>query len=195
MIRATSYILATALLLPAALAHADGPAVSAASPSSTGAGPLLHELRLGVMLHDAGGLWSGDRAESGTDLGLELVFNRPLGTPFNGVVRPNLGFTLNNQGDTSKIYGGVLWRWTNDHGVFVDLGLGLAVHDGERETSDPDMKQLGSKLLFRVPFEVGYEISARHQVSLFFEHISNAWLADENDGMDLVGVRYGYRFQ
>jgi hypothetical protein len=31
-------------------------------------------------------------------------------------------------------------------------------------------------------------------VSVYFEHTSNANLARYNEGLDAIGVRYGYRF-
>ena len=159
----------------------------------TGIERWVHELRLGVMAHDVDALWSGQHKERGVDYGMELVF-APRVQAFSGVIRPNVGFDWHNRGDTSKAYGGVIWHWTNDRRLSFELGLGAAVHTGERETRDPDRKQLGSKLLFRIPIELGWRVAERQRVSLFFEHVSNAWLADENEGMDLLGMRWGFRF-
>jgi len=156
--------------------------------------PFVHEIRLGVSAHDVDSLWSGDHKESGVDYSAELTFGRVLGEFASGVFRPNLGFDWHNRGDTSKAYAGVIWHWTNDRQLSFELGLGGAVHTGERETSDPNRKQLGSKLLFRIPIELGWQFAERQRASLFFEHVSNAWLADENEGMDLLGVRWAYRF-
>jgi hypothetical protein len=179
-----------ALLLSAHAAAGDPEPQVAARP-----GPgFLHELRLGVMAHDVDGLWSGQHKERGVDYSAEIVLERPLFRLGPGMVRPNLGFDWHNRGDTSKAYGGMVWHWNNDGKVSFELGLGAAVHTGERETRDPSRKQLGSKLLFRIPIELGYEVATRQRVSLFFEHVSNAWLADENEGMDLLGVRWAYKF-
>ncbi len=71
---------------------------------------------------------------------------------------------------------------------------GAAVHDGELETGEGGKKQLGSRLLLRIPFEIGYSISYHHRISLAFDHVSNAYLASPNEGMDTLGLRYGYRF-
>lgn len=35
----------------------------------------LHEVKLGVLHHDTGGLWSGFRRESGADFNLEAIFS------------------------------------------------------------------------------------------------------------------------
>ena len=175
-----------------------GFAAGAAEPDTEPVGAiaprLIHELRLGVMAHDVDGLWSGQRKERGVDYGMEVVFNRSLGQAFSGVFRPNLGFDWNNRGETSKAYGGLVWHWNGDQRLSFELGLGAAVHTGERETSDPHEKQLGSKLLFSIPIELGWQVVERQRVSLFFEHVSNAWLANKNEGMDLLGVRWALRF-
>jgi len=156
--------------------------------------PLIHELRLGIAAHDVDALWSGEHKEKGVDYSAEVVFGKRIAEFGSGVVRPNLGFDWHNRGDTSKAYGGLVWHWTNDRRLSFEVGLGAAVHTGERETRDPHLKQLGSKLLFRIPIELGWQCAERQRVSLFFEHVSNAWLADENEGMDLLGVRWAYRF-
>lgn len=164
------------------------------TPTTDPAPKLIHEVRIGVMAHDVDGLWSGQHKEKGVDYSAELVFGHPLAEFWSGVVRPNVGFDWHNRGDTSKAYGGLVWHWNNDRRLSFELGLGAALHTGERETNDMHEKQLGSKLLFRIPIELGYEVAERQRVSLFFEHVSNAWLANENEGMDLLGARWAYKF-
>ena len=71
----------------------------------------------------------------------------------------------------------------------------VAAHNGETdEGSGARMNQLGSPVLFRLAFEAGFTIGRSHAVSVLFDHISNAYLADPNEGLDTVGIRYGYRF-
>ena len=67
----------------------------------------LHEIRVGVLAHDVDGLWSGSRREDGIDLNGELIFSHPTFSLLSGNVRPNLGVSINTQGDTSKLYGGM----------------------------------------------------------------------------------------
>ena len=112
----------------------------------------------------------------------------------NGLILPNFGMSLNSQGDTSKAYGGILWEFLLDNGIFFNSGVGLAVHNGQTESDDANKKQLGSRVLFRIPIEIGFTISQRHRISILFDHISNAYLADPNEGMDTIGLRYGYQF-
>ena len=153
-----------------------------------------HEIRAGLLAHDVDGLWSGSRKESGVDFNVEIIFSRPSFYLLLGSVSPNLGLSVNDRGDTSKLYGGLLWELEMKSGLFLDLGVGAAVHDGDLETNEQDKKELGSRLLFRIPIELGYALNERHRVSIAFDHVSNASLAHANEGLDTVGLRYGYRF-
>ena len=154
----------------------------------------LREIRLGVLAHDVDSLWSGSRREGGIDVNGEMIFSHSIFSLLSGNVRPNLGVSINTQGDTSKLYGGMLWQLDAKTGIFLDLGLGAALHDGELETSDEDKKALGSRILFRVSIEVGYGLNEHHRISILFDHISNGYFADPNEGLDTLGLRYGYRF-
>ena len=49
-------------------------------------------------------------------------------------------------------------------------------------------------MLFRIPIEFGYQVTARHSLSILFAHVSNAGLASPNEGLDTIGIRYGYTF-
>ena len=162
-------------------------------PVDAGTG-WVHELSFGALAHDVGGLWSGSRAEDGIDLNVELVVRRANVPLLSGTLRPYVGLSVNTRGDTSKLYGGFAWHYLTDSGWLFKVGLGIAAHDGERETLRSDKKQLGSQVLFHIPIEIGYNLSARQRLSLYFDHVSNASLADENEGLDTLGLRYAYRY-
>ena len=152
----------------------------------------LYEIRAGILAHDVP-VWSRTRQEGGVDFNTELIFGFPNHRLFSGIVRANLGFSLNSQGDTSKVYSGLLWEYIWDSGLFLNLGLGLAAHDGKLDNSD-DKKALGSRILFRIPIELGLLFTRHQGVSIMFDHVSNAYLADPNEGLDTIGFRYIYRF-
>ena len=167
--------------------------VSDISPSSAFADSLVHEMRLGVLIHDVG-VWSGVSRESGTDLNAELQFS-PSVQLLGGTLRPILGITINNSGDTSKIYGGgnLQYIWRNNY--FLEFGAGLAAHNGEIDNTElTDKNLLGSPICFRIVFEAGLTVANHHRLSLMFDHISNGYLADPNEGLDTFGIRYGYLF-
>lgn len=161
--------------------------------SSSPAGPI-RALRVGLAAHDVDGLWSGKSKEKGPDLSAEVVLNQTLFHLFAATAYPNAGASLNTRGDTSNVYGGFLLQWEPDSAFFFSTGLGLALHDGERDTDSDDRKSLGSRSLFRIPIEIGYTIDRHHRIILAFAHMSNAGLASPNEGMDTLGLVYEYRF-
>jgi len=152
----------------------------------------LYEIRTGILAHDVT-VWSRSRQEGGVDFNAEFIFGFPEFEMLSGKVRSNLGFSLNSRGDTSKVYSGLLWEYKWHSGIFLNLGLGLAAHDGELDSSD-HQKELGLRILFRIPIEIGLLFTKHQGVSIMFDHISNAYLADPNEGLDTIGIRYSYRF-
>ncbi len=153
----------------------------------------LHEVKLGILDHDTDNLWSGSSRESGVDLNIEAIFT-PGFEALNGKIRPVLGASINSAGDTSKVYAGLRWQFEMTNGLFFGVGLGAALHNGDTDPESIDMKALGSRLLFHVPLEAGYRVNEKHSASVYFDHISNGYTKDSNEGLDTLGVRYGYRF-
>ena len=111
-----------------------------------------------------------------------------------GTLRPAVGASVNTSGATSKGYIGARWEIEGPAGLFLALGLGAAVHTGELAPVDPLAKALGSRVLFHIPAEVGWRWDGHNSISLYFEHISNGYTQDYNEGLDSIGLRYGYRF-
>ncbi len=153
----------------------------------------IYELKLGVLGHDVGGLWSGTDCENGIDFNLEATFAPSLKL-FDGALRPSLGASVNDSDNTSKIYCDARWQYDFKMRLFMMLGVGAAWHNGETDTNTINMKALGSPLLFHIPLEFGYYLTSHYSISVYFDHISNAYLIDPNEGLDTLGVRFGYRF-
>jgi len=68
------------------------------------------------------------------------------------------------------------------------------VHNGKTELESNDRKALGCRFLFRGAAGLGWRLTENHNIGLHFDHISNAFLCGENEGMETIGVRYGYQF-
>ena len=132
--------------------------------------------------------------ETGTDFNAEIVLSYPILPICSGVIYPNYGLLLNDSGNTSNMYLGFIWDRKVMSTFFLNLGLGIAVHNGEVETKNENKKDLGSDILFRIPVEIGYIVNKHHRLSFFFVHLSNAYLAYPNEGMDDLGFRYSYHF-
>ena len=156
--------------------------------------PLVKAVRVGLAAHDVDGLWSRSSKEKGPDLCIQVTLHRPFFDVPGTTLLPNFGISINTRGDTSKVYGGVQLTWMLGRDLFFTTGIGLALHNGETDTDDSDRKSLGSVVLFRIPLEVGYVINGHHRIIFAFDHISNAYLASENEGMDTLGLFYEYQF-
>jgi lipid A 3-O-deacylase len=169
-------------------------AIGAANGAS--AEDMLYALKIGALAHDVPGLWSGFQVEhDAVDINIEAQFAAAWALPW-GAIRPVIGGSINTRGDTSDGYIDARWQGDYPSGLFFGIGLGAAVHDGEigGPGSDPDKKWLGSRVLFHIPMEVGYHLDEHNDVSVYFEHMSNAYTEKYNEGMDRIGLRYGYRF-
>ncbi len=155
---------------------------------------LFAEVKIGVLGHDVPDLWSGFRREDeAADLNIEALLS-PSVQFLCGVIRPAIGATINTGGQTSHAYIDARWQYETPTGIFFGVGVGGTVHNGELDPSDPDRKALGSRLLFHIPVEIGYRFDDHSSFSVYFEHMSNAYTQDFNEGMDDIGIRYGYRF-
>lgn len=155
-------------------------------------GGILSEIRLGVLIHDEGPFSRNE--ESGTDVNLELLFVPPGYLRRIGSPRPHFGVTLNSSGDTSQAYLGLSWEWDFWRNGFVGFSLGGAIHTGHLKSDAIVRKELGCRLLFRESVELGYRFKQKHAVSVYLDHLSNAGICDQNEGLENFGLRYGYRF-
>jgi lipid A 3-O-deacylase len=180
------------------VAQAPPPRPAAEPRLRYGEGSVLgvSELRLGVLAHNKGLI--AEHTEHGAQINLEARFRspdfmKPVLSP-----RPTLGVSANTAGDTSFVYGGLTWGGFLWRGLFLEGFVGLAAHDGERNSRDPEpheRRQFGSRVLFREAVEIGYRFLDNHSLSIMLDHYSNGGLlADRNQGNDDVGLRYGYKF-
>jgi lipid A 3-O-deacylase len=165
-----------------------------ASPPALSAESWVREVRGGVLAHDVPDLWSGFSVEDASvAINVEALLEPNI--PFlGGAIRPALGASIAAGDGTSSAYIDARWEIECSAGIFFDIGLGAAVHNGQTELIDLDQKALGSRVLFHIPAEIGYRLDDHNAVSIYFEHMSNANTADVNEGLDRLGVRYGYRF-
>ena len=154
---------------------------------------FLSEVRFGIGDHDAGVF--GRTKENGLDFNIEFLFSSPDFLEIIWSPRPMFGASINSDSDTSKVYAGITWEgWFYDN-FFWNFGFGLSFHDGEKESDNINKKELGSKVLFRESIDVGWLFFRNNQISLFVDHMSHGHIfGDKNEGMDTIGVRYGYRF-
>lgn len=179
-------------------------------PEAHAGGGIVDEIKLGFLSADTG--VGGPKIEHGLDINGEVLFTAPqwLTSPDNPewlkiilAPRPDVGFTVNTAGGTSFGYIGLNWtaeidkNLFNDHdGAYASFGFGGAINNSNLSGDDQDSnnKDMGSRVLFHLYMELGYEINQQVNVSIYYEHYSNANLGPTNPGMNNLGMRLGYRF-
>ena len=115
--------------------------------------------------------------------------------------RPTIGGEFNTSGFTNQYYFGATWTWQlasnvvmPGDGVTFGYFFGPSFNDGDIIGKAPNKKSLGANVLFREAFELGYRITPVYTVSGFLDHVSNGGLAKQNQSINDVGVRFGFRF-
>ena len=166
-----------------------------AGPAHAGA---VDSLSFGVLAHDVGPISSG--REDGVAVNVEAQFRSPRALMPLLYPRPMIGGTLALDGAaTSELYAGLAWRQNIGQRLFVSASAAVAVHDGDTryepgEPLDGDFAFLGCRALFRFSGEVGVLATERVSLSAYYSHASNAGLCSENEGLDNLGARVGYKF-
>lgn len=198
IVRPWRSLLAVAALTAAALLP-----LRAQAENITGA-----ELVLGVLDHDSKAI--GGR-EKGADINPEVILwspitddmiaNAPPWLHWALQPRPTIGGDINTAGMTNQAYVGATWSWYLGHnlfnpgdGIVLDYFFGPGFNDGQIHNGNSRRKALGSFILFREGLDLGYEINPRWVISAHIDHISNGGLAKENQSINDLGIRLGYRF-
>ena len=153
---------------------------------------FISEIRVGALWHDQGPF--SHRKEQGFDGNLEILFAAPDSLEKIWSPRPHVGMSINSAGDTNQTYLGLTWEGEFYERYFADFSIGAGYHDGYKVTSLLDRKSLGCKLLFRESLDIGYRFQYSHSIMAHLDHISNAKLCSNNEGLESVGIRYGYHF-
>ena len=122
----------------------------------------------------------------------DMEFLEWLGSP-----RFEVGGLLNLRGRESLVHGGLTWHWgLFDTPVFVELGVGAAVHNGS-VTAAPPLRNLGCNFAFHYTYSVGTDIGKDWTLVAKFQHISHGGVCGPsavNDGINNFGVVVGHKF-
>jgi len=166
------------------------------------------EFKFGILTHDVPFLGG---VEGGVDLNPELRAASPIPDLWAASLpwylswmvqpRPTMGAEINSSGLTNQFYLGATWSWQlasnvlqPGDGFVVSYFFGPAFNDGEVKPTRPNRKALGSNVLFREALELGYRINPVIEISVMFDHVSNAGFARYNQSINNVGGRIGFRF-
>ncbi len=169
--------------------------------------PYVSEVRIAGLIADP---WRpNDLKDSDTGtaaIGLEVLSDPLTVIPADGSFtrfllqpRAHLGGVVSLESGYHFAYAGLSWGHRFDMGLFFDISFGGAIHDGrlKYETTPAGFfiihgsPNLGSRVVFREGIDIGWDFDS-YAISVFASHVSNAGLADQNDGYDYVGLRIGY---
>lgn len=142
----------------------------------------------------------------------EVIFEKPDFFKWKIAPRPYVNGSLNLGGKTSYAGAGLVWRQNFSKKLYGDFGFGLVAHDGTLEVDRPAVftaetsaeffrrlfseKELGSRILFREQFTLGYRVDEKWAAEIYFEHLSHGKILTDktNDGADIIGFRAARRF-
>jgi hypothetical protein len=192
----------------ALLAAALLPGVAAQAQNPPPPNMSFNELKFGVLVHDAHFLGG---KEHGADLNPEIILASPVSNAWAASLppylswavqpRPTIGGEINTAGYTNQAYVGATWTWQlagnvlrPGDGIALSYFFGPGFNDGQIAAKRPDRKALGSHVLFREALELGYFLTPAIQISAFIDHVSNGGLAKQNQSINDIGGRIGFRF-
>lgn len=162
--------------------------------------PLISEIRGGFHFHNAyGGFipsnpdwWTLDQFE---DVSFDVLFTSPEIFEWIGSPRPNLGATINLDGQESMAHLGLTWHLPIfDTPFYVEGTLGAAIHNGYLTNAPAGFENLGCRVNFYEQVGVGANLTESITATLTYEHMSNWELCEENGGLSNFGLRVGWKF-
>ena len=183
---------------------------AASRPGARAQNVTYTEAKFGVWAHDPKFLKG---KEKGVDFNPEFLAHSPVPDDFAASLpgwlrwasqpRPTIGGSINSAGDTDQFYVGATWSWfltqniiNPGDGIVLGYFFGPGFNDGLTvpNRNAATREALGSHILFREAFDLGYQINPVWEVSAYFDHISNAGSSRFNQSINDVGLRLGYRF-
>lgn len=168
----------------------------------------VESVHIGVMAHN---ICVTDCKNAGKEQGPNVELQANFGSPgflsFVGSPQPYVVLTVNTSGDTSSGGVGLEWSFPVSENWSIEPGFGYVIHDGETNlpfaSGTPEAAAftenhvlLGSRDLFRTSLGVTRDFDGPWEAQVFFSHLSHGQILGNgrNQGMDQLGVRFGYRF-
>lgn len=173
------------------------------------------EVRVGVTEFDErtiglGGLSAQEANENSLGFNAEIIFEEPKFLKWALSPQPYINGTLNVEGNTSFVGGGLLWRQNLGKKFYADFAFGGVIHDGTKDllfsdvfdeiNMDDDISrdeagrlfdefdrrfeteiEFGSRLLFREQVTIGVRVNDEWATEIFYEHLSNANLSENGE--------------
>jgi lipid A 3-O-deacylase len=183
-----------------------------ASLAATGPA-MAGEVFAGVYAHDVDDDISYGKFERGAQIVVGARTTALDELAFLGKPRVHLLAGVNTHGGVNYVASGLAWRFNLARRVYIQPGLGLALHDKRVAFPSPDEPgisdverasrlndfrnklDLGSRVLFEPELTLGWKATDRLSAELSWIHLSHARLAGRyNPGVADVGLRVTYRY-
>jgi lipid A 3-O-deacylase len=168
----------------------------------------VDEVHVGVMQHNicVTNCKNADK-EDGPNVEFQVSFDSPGFLSWAASPQPYIMASVNTAGETSFGGVGLEWRWNFADNWALEPGVGIVAHNGEVDNpfanGTPEAAAfaeehvlLGSEVLFRTSIGLTYDFEGPWEVQGFFEHLSHGQIlaSGRNQGLDEVGIRFGYQF-
>lgn len=178
------------------------------------AGPAAAgEAFAGVYAHDVDDGISYGKFEHGAQIVAGVRTTALDELAFLGKPRVHLLAGVNTAGGVDYVASGLAWRFNLSRRIYLQPGIGLAIHDNRVAFPSPDEPgisdaerakrlrdfqtklDLGSRVLFEPELSLGWKATPRMSVELSWIHLSHGRLAGHyNPGVADVGLRLSYRY-
>jgi hypothetical protein len=187
--------------------------VLAATAALAAAPAVAGEAFAGVYAHDVDDGISYGKFEHGAQIVVGARTTDLDELKFLGRPRVHLLAGINTAGGTNYVASGLAWRFRLAERLYVQPGIGVAIHDGHVNLPSPDepgitpeerLKRqhdfdtkldLGSRVLFEPELSLGWKATRRLSLELSWIHMSHGRLAGHyNPGVADVGLRVLYRY-
>ena len=154
----------------------------------------LMEWRLGGGLYDTGP-FTPDSFSGGT-VNAEVLLPSPDFLAAIGSPRPYLGTDIAISNDPIHVfYAGLNWEAYLTDAFYLGFSLGGSVNSDSKVGNDEgEVRDLGSPILFHLQASAGYDFTRNLGAQIYLIHVSNANIADSNDGLESTGLRLVYRY-
>ncbi len=164
---------------------------------------FISEVRAGIMAHDAYPVWlpttpSDFRLNQIEDIGFDVLFRSPDWFYWIGSPRPNLGGTINLDGQESMAHLALTWQvHLFDSPVYLEASAGGAIHNGILQgtfAGPGSLRPQGCRVGFYTEAGIGVDVTDSVTATLSYEHMSNDELCSPNYGLSNVGIKLGAKF-
>ncbi len=155
---------------------------------------VIDEVRFGVMATDLEG---GQRDSGSYTINGEVLLHPLDGGHYESPAldiffhpRPHIGVNYNPNG-VSQVYAGLTWDYDFTDKLFLETTFGAAAHDGPTGNTNDSY---GCTINFHELAGIGFKLSQHWSLIASVDHMSNAGLCSQNQGLTNAGVRLGYRW-